>query len=167
MFVKVLKSGLIIVLWLTLGGVRSSAALELPEVIPVPGQPVAANVSRLVQALELLGTPLPSQTVMALKPALDAQDAAHIQTLLDPHALFVVQINPESRVKVQRGPARATLERWVNPMDWFGGDEEQRLAEVDHTGHAVGQAARWLHRLRPFGEWSGDSSAKRGPAAVR
>src|SRR5262249_49897691 len=41
----------------------------------------------------------------------DDADAAvrHIQDVLDPYALAVVTINPESRVKVARGPARAEL----------------------------------------------------------
>src|SRR5206468_5114529 len=36
---------------------------------------------------------------------------ARLQATLDPHALLVVAINPESRVKVLRGPARARLQQ--------------------------------------------------------
>src|SRR2546426_868513 len=81
------------------------------EVIPVTGQPLAANVTRLLKALEFLGTPLPQTSVAALEPLLAASDAARIQSVLDPHVLFVVNINPESRVKVQRGPATAVLQQ--------------------------------------------------------
>src|SRR5437879_9708183 len=38
------------------------------EVIPVTGQPLAANVTRLLKALEFLGTPLPQTSVAALEP---------------------------------------------------------------------------------------------------
>jgi len=31
--------------------------------------------------------------------------------LLDPHVLLLVQLNPEARVKVKRGPAPATLQQ--------------------------------------------------------
>src|SRR5262245_21433067 len=91
--------------------VQVGSAAESPDVIPVAGQPLAANVTRLLQALEFLGTPLSADTVKALRPAIADQDSALIQTVLDPHVLFVVQINPESRVKVQRGPANATLQQ--------------------------------------------------------
>ena len=43
----------------------------------------------------------------------DAQksDVKKIQELLDPNVLVMVGINPESRVKVTRGPAEATLQQ--------------------------------------------------------
>ena len=89
----------------------AARSAEPLEVIPVPGQPLAANATRLVQAFEFLGASLPQTTVAALEPATTAHDAARIQVLLDPHVLFVVLINPESRVKVQRGPTAAVLQQ--------------------------------------------------------
>lgn len=86
-------------------------AAELPEVIPVAGQPLIANASRVAQALEQLGAPLPRDTSGAFQLAIEVHDAEKIQRELDPHVLFVVQINPESRVKVRRGPARAELQQ--------------------------------------------------------
>ncbi|MBI3416073.1 MAG: CehA/McbA family metallohydrolase [Verrucomicrobia bacterium] len=86
-------------------------AADLPEVIPVAGQPLAANAARVLSALDLLGTPLPRETAIALQSVIEARDAEKIQTQLDPHVLFLVQVNPESRVKVLRGPARASLQQ--------------------------------------------------------
>jgi hypothetical protein len=89
----------------------SSAPAETPDLVPVEGQPLAAGVSRLLEALRLLGAPLPAATLEPLEPALRSADPEAIQKLLDPHVLLVVQLNPESRVKVLRGPAAAVLEQ--------------------------------------------------------
>ena len=67
---------------------------------------------RALQGLELLGRPLPQDSAARLAAAIkERTDAAAIQTLLDPHVLLAVAINPESRVKVLRGPAAATSSR--------------------------------------------------------
>src|SRR5438093_3372386 len=87
------------------------SAAEPPEVIPVPAQPLAGNVSRVLDALEFLGAPMPAETTKSLRSAISAQDAAKLQLLIEPHVLCVVQINPESRVKVRRGPAPAVLQQ--------------------------------------------------------
>ena len=79
------------------------------QAVDAEAQPVAANVGRVLQALEVLGSPLPAETTAALKTAIDNRDAKKIQELLDPHVLIQVTLNPESRVKVARGPATATL----------------------------------------------------------
>jgi hypothetical protein len=79
------------------------------EPVEVEGQPLAANVERLRQALDFLGAPLPAETAAALKAA--GQDGKAIQKALDPRALLVVNVNPESRVKVARGPAEAVLQQ--------------------------------------------------------
>ena len=76
----------------------------------VGAQPLRANVQRLMAALEYLGAPLAAETRRELRraPQLSAQ---RLQALLDPHVLAVVSINPELRVKVQRGAARARLQQ--------------------------------------------------------
>ena len=79
--------------------------------VPVEGQPLSANISRVLQAFHFLGAPLPSETIKGLEAATQAQDADRLQELIDPHVLLVVTINPESRVKVQRGPAKARLQQ--------------------------------------------------------
>src|SRR5579884_2604407 len=68
---------------------RLASAQELAPVA-VEGQPLAANVRRLLQALDYLGAPLPADTQKALQAACDARDAEKIQRLLDPHVLLAV-----------------------------------------------------------------------------
>ncbi len=93
------------------GAVTPARAARDPEPIPVDGQPVAANARRVLRALEFLGAPLDARTADAVEAAARARDATALQTLLDRHVLFIVSINPESRVKVARGPARAELQQ--------------------------------------------------------
>src|SRR5688572_32734505 len=83
-------------------------AQDALPVVPVEGQPLAANARRVVQALAHVGQDLTAETAQAIEAAAQARDHAKLQTLLDRHALLVVAINPESRVKVLRGPAPAT-----------------------------------------------------------
>ncbi len=69
-------------------------------------QPLAAQAARIATALDFLGEPLDAKT----KAALDkAATAAEIQKLLDARVLFVVNINPEMRVKVAQGMAKPEL----------------------------------------------------------
>src|SRR5262249_29540547 len=91
-----------------------TAALALaapPDPVPVEGQPLAANVTRVIQALDSLGAPLPADLARQLKEAGDARDARRLQELLDPQVLLVVTINPEGRVKMARGPGPAVLQQ--------------------------------------------------------
>jgi len=81
------------------------------DVVEVEGQPLAANVERLLKALDFLGHPLPPATTQALATAIRQRDARRIQELLDPQVLVEVNINPESRVKARRGPAEAVLQQ--------------------------------------------------------
>ena len=80
-------------------------------VVPVAAQPLAANVTRLIEALDFLGASLSADVKQALADAARKPDAERLQQLLDEHALFVVELNPESRVKVRRGPAKAILQQ--------------------------------------------------------
>jgi len=86
-------------------------AAESPPVIEVEGQPLAANARRLMQALDFLGAPLVGDARTKLQEAITKRDAAAVQTALDPQVLCVVDINPESRVKAQRGPAAAKMQQ--------------------------------------------------------
>jgi len=85
--------------------VYGQVAVELR--VPVEGQPLSANVTRVLETLQFLGAPLDNAKELAV--AAGALDAERLQELLDPQVLLVVTINPESRVKVRRGPARARL----------------------------------------------------------
>src|SRR5882762_8621321 len=89
--------------------IHGQTAVELR--VPVEAQPLAANITRALQALQFLGAPLPNETIKEIEVAAQAHDADRLQDLLDPHVLLVVTINPESRVKVQRGPAKARLQQ--------------------------------------------------------
>ncbi|MBI1900599.1 MAG: CehA/McbA family metallohydrolase [Planctomycetia bacterium] len=96
------------------GGSSSAIADDLPLVQNVELQPLAAQADRVVQALgEILGEPISEKDLAALKEAKNlkkADDAvAAIQKVLDKYCLAGVNINPESRVKVQPGPAKPVL----------------------------------------------------------
>ena len=71
--------------------------------VTVEGQPLAANIERLAAALDYLGAPLPAELRANLLHAGQARDAQALQQLLDDRVLLSVHINPESRVRVERG----------------------------------------------------------------
>jgi hypothetical protein len=82
------------------------SADELPVISNVEYQPLAAQVQRVADTLEMVGEPLPAAERAKLNDAKTVQD---IQKILDRHCLVGININPESRVKVQEGPAKAEL----------------------------------------------------------
>lgn len=98
------------ILWTTLLCCTVSAADSVPKT-PVDGQPLGANVVRLIEALEYLGQPLAESLTGKLREAAKRRDADTMQQLLDEQVLFVVSLNPEVRVKVARGPADAKLQQ--------------------------------------------------------
>jgi hypothetical protein len=80
--------------------------------LPVDGvelQPLSAATDRLVEALAIIGSPLPAATTDALRAAGRGDDVrragATIQEQLDRFCLVGVTINAESRVSVVEGPA--------------------------------------------------------------
>src|SRR5882672_9269645 len=86
----------------------SASAASLPLVTNVEVQPLQAQVLRVANALAFLGAPLSDAESKELDaaPALPAVKAVEkIQSILDRHALFGVNINPEMRVKVTMGEA--------------------------------------------------------------
>ena len=87
----------------------TESTLEIGE---VEAQPLAANVKRIIETLKLLGSPLPAEEVEKLQAAAKERDAKQLQKLLDPRVLLLAHINPESRVKVRRGPAAAELQQF-------------------------------------------------------
>ena len=86
-------------------------AAEPEPIVPVAAQPLAANVTRLVESLDFLGRSLPAEVKKSLADAARKPEAERLQQVLDEHVLFIVEMNPESRVKVRRGPARAVLQQ--------------------------------------------------------
>ena len=90
------------------------SAQDLPAVPAVEHQPLAAQVLRLIEALQILGEPLPKNEVGQLQQLAAATSAkpaavAQMQKILDRHCLVGVNINPESRVKAQEGSAKPEL----------------------------------------------------------
>ncbi len=92
----------------------TAAGQQLPVVAGVEHQPLAAQVIRLLDSLDYLGEPLPPAEAAELRRLAgvsgnNAEAVAAIQKILDPHCLIGVNINPESRVKLQEGPAKPEL----------------------------------------------------------
>jgi hypothetical protein len=85
---------------------------ELP-LVNVAFQPLAAQVERLIQAMAYIGAPLSDGDVSTLRAAMKSTNEVEalrtIQATLDRHCLIMVHINPESRVKLARGPAAPNL----------------------------------------------------------
>ncbi len=91
---------------------RVALAADPLPIGDVDGQPLAANVKRVIEALQFLGSPLPGDEIEKLSAAGKERDAKQLQKLLDPRVLLLAHINPESRVKVRRGPAAAELQQF-------------------------------------------------------
>ena len=76
-------------------------------------QPLALQVREIESALDYLGQPLSRQDLERINAAIAQPDEAKaveaIEHALDPYTLAVVDINPESRVKVEAGPAKPEL----------------------------------------------------------
>ena len=84
---------------------------ELSEGVDVEGQPLAANVLRVVETFQLLGHPLDPERQQKIQAAARIRDAEQLQKLLQPLVLATVEINPEVRVKVQRGMGKAEIQQ--------------------------------------------------------
>ncbi|MBI4600483.1 MAG: CehA/McbA family metallohydrolase [Planctomycetes bacterium] len=85
---------------------------DLAPVTGVEAQPLIAQTKRIAEALGYVGSPLAADEAAALVKAYELTDddaVQAIQKVLDRHVLFAVHINPESRVKVARGPAKPEL----------------------------------------------------------
>jgi hypothetical protein len=85
----------------------------------VPPQPLVSQVQRLSQALTYLGSALSEEDRADIEKLSQAEltdkTSFALQHLLDPYCIAFVNINPEARVKVKRGPATAKLRQngWV------------------------------------------------------
>jgi hypothetical protein len=112
---------------------NSNAQSPTSERVAVESQPLAANLVRLVDALEYLGRPLPVDVRAALAAAARAGDAGQLQRIIDRHVLLEVHINPEARVRVSRGAAAAVLQQAgytpvvVKVVNEAGGTQALRL----------------------------------------
>ena len=86
----------------------------------VEPQPLLAQAIRLKEALSFLGSSLSKEDerrlqALQLQP-LTMEISKRIQDILDPYCLALININPESRVKVLRGAAKSKLIQngWVS-----------------------------------------------------
>lgn len=91
----------------------AASAASLPVEKEVEWQPFAAQVKRLIEATDYLGTPFSPAEKQAMETAMRDSDsrraAGNLQAVLDQHCLFGVHINPEMRVKVAVGAAKPEL----------------------------------------------------------
>jgi hypothetical protein len=85
--------------------VADGLAADVPNVSDVEVQPLAANVERLIRALDAIGQPMDKAMRDRLAKALAQADAEAIQAALDEQVFVAVHLNPEVRVKAARGPA--------------------------------------------------------------
>ncbi len=88
-------------------------AAALPIEKNVDWQPFVAQVTRLIEATDYLGSPFGADEKKAIAAATQDSNTNRaiekLQTILDRHCLFGVTINPEMRVKVTAGPAKPEL----------------------------------------------------------
>jgi len=89
------------------------SAIFTPTLLAAEWQPFKAQITRVLEALEYQGAALPPAEMRAIRDALEkggtGKDVDRVEGLLDKHVLIEVNINPESRVKVARGKAKAEL----------------------------------------------------------
>jgi len=101
---------LIVILW-SVAQAAEPPRLSLVE--HVERQPLVAQVQRLIDALEFLGTPLSKSDRAALQAAMDDTNdkaaVAGIQTVLDPLCLLAVELKSEKELVAQTGPTKKQL----------------------------------------------------------
>jgi hypothetical protein len=103
-----------VVTWaMLIAAVSPAWSADLVPVKRVEQQPLVAATQRLLQALDVVGSPLPAADAQAVEAALAETDPEKsvlgIQSALDRHCLVEVTINPESRVSAKEGPAARDL----------------------------------------------------------
>src|ERR1700745_3719189 len=80
---------------------------------PIPLQPLAQQVRQLEEAMNYLGQPFGAADLRGIHEAIANPDETAamraIESILDRHVLLTVDINPESRVKVDEGTAKPEL----------------------------------------------------------
>jgi hypothetical protein len=92
--------------------IANAQQVQLPSPA-VPLQPLAQQVRQMETALSYLGRPFSADELARIDEAIaiaqESEATKRLQSVLDPHVLALVQINPESRVKVEPGPAKPEL----------------------------------------------------------
>ena len=104
---------IILVLLKLLNLTQITLAQSLPKVKNLDIQPFKAQINRLIQAKDFLGEPFTEATKskieLAFKQKNEAKANIQVQQIIDLQCLIDIQINPESRVKVEEGPANPVL----------------------------------------------------------
>jgi hypothetical protein len=77
----------------------------------VEGQPLAANVRRLLEAVEYLGAPFADSERKELLSAAERHDALELQRALDRRVAVVVAISDGRRLTIEKGPAPIQLQQ--------------------------------------------------------
>lgn len=85
----------------------------LAKAASVEPQPFLAATKRIIDATTYLGSPFSEQELELLAAAIasnNAEGVSKVETVLDAHALFVVTITAEQRVKVTAGACKPVLD---------------------------------------------------------
>jgi hypothetical protein len=86
---------------------------SIPIVKDVEAQPLLQHALSVGEALSFIGSDLPASAIKQLKALkhlpFDQETVIKVQEILDPYCLVAIDINPESRVKVEHGPAKKKL----------------------------------------------------------
>ncbi len=114
------------------------------------------NCRQALDALAKARSPLPPETERKLQDLLRANNrdadtfTAEVQKLLDPYCLVGVSINPESRVKLVRGPAPAELRQGrmsavlIKVVNEAGTTPALKVSGPQVRGPDQDDAGRWL-----------------------
>ena len=100
-------------------GIGVARSDDLPVVNDVDLQPLAAQILRVVEALDILGQPLLPADKAKIDKAIGSDDpkvgVQTLQEVMDRHCLIGIDINAESRVKAAQGraPARLVQNGWT------------------------------------------------------
>ncbi len=148
-----------LLLGLLLAGGAAARGAEPVDLKVIPGieaQPLIAQAKRVMEAESQLGSPLAAADQRDLEAAFTRADpvaaSATVQRILNQYCLFAVAINPEERVSVTRGPAKAELDE----KGW-----RQFLVQVrNNAGCTAGLAAVSPNGVSAF------SGSQRGPNAT-
>jgi hypothetical protein len=101
------------VLLCAIAGAQDATHQHGTPAAPIPLQPLAQQVRQLEEAMNYLGQPFAAADLRRIHEAIanpDEAAAVHaLESILDAHVLLNVDINPESRVKVEEGTAKPEL----------------------------------------------------------
>ncbi|MBA4054527.1 MAG: hypothetical protein C0490_07440, partial [Marivirga sp.] len=123
----------------------------------VEPQPLLAQAMRVSEALTFIGSSLPAESIGQLQALgnspIAKETVIKVQEILDPYCLAMVEINPESRVKVVQGPARPVLmqEGWSSFLVKVNNQAHITASLVAESPNALPVLHRSTndHRMKP------------------